>query len=232
LASFAVHVPSGLQARNSLAAKPPMGWMSWELFRCDVNCSVDNQKCISEWLYQSQADAMVADGYLKAGYSGIHIDDCWMHQNPGRDNTTGELFPNSDRFPSGMKALGDFFHERGVGFGLYSAESPATCAGFPASAGHEFQDAMTFANWGVDYMKMDGCGDQAYYEKGYHVMGSALEASGRPITYSCSWPAYIGDNESTKPFGEFIMDGCNLWRNWNDIDCSWNSLSSIIDHWG
>jgi alpha-N-acetylgalactosaminidase len=63
-------------------------------------------------------------------------------------------------------------------------------------------------------------------------MGAALEASGRDIVYSCSWPAYIGDNESTKPFNTFIMDGCNLWRNWDDIQCDWGSLSSIIDHWG
>jgi alpha-N-acetylgalactosaminidase len=63
-------------------------------------------------------------------------------------------------------------------------------------------------------------------------MGAALEASGRDIVYSCSWPAYIGSNESEKPFDTFILDGCNLWRNWDDIQCDWGSLSSIIDHWG
>jgi Alpha galactosidase A/Alpha galactosidase C-terminal beta sandwich domain len=63
-------------------------------------------------------------------------------------------------------------------------------------------------------------------------MGAALEATGRDIVYSCSWPAYIGDNETEKPFDTFIMDGCNLWRNWDDIQCDWGSLGSIIDHWG
>jgi len=60
----------------------------------------------------------------------------------------------------------------------------------------------------------DGCGNNADYPKGYAAMGAALEATGRPIVYSCSWPAYIGSNESEKPFDTFIMDGCNLWRNW------------------
>ncbi len=80
---------------------------------------------------------------------------------------------------------------------------------------------------------MDGCGDDSYYEGGYKAMGAALEATGRPIVYSCSWPAYINQgNETRQPFGTFIMDGCNLWRNWDDIQCGWGSLSSIIDHWG
>ena len=87
-------------------------------------------------------------------------------------------------------------------------------------------------NTGVDYLKVDGCGPTDYYKSGYAAMGSALEASGRDIVYSCSWPAYIGDNETTKPFGTFIMDGCNLWRNYADIQCSWGSLSGIIEHWG
>merc|ERR1719203_412762 len=81
-------------------------------------------------------------------------------------------------------------------------------------------------------MKVDGCGDPSYYEVGYRDMGAALEATGRDIEYSCSWPAYLGGNETTKPFTSLIMDGCNLWRNWHDIDCNWGSLSTIIDHWG
>ena len=80
------------------------------------------------------------------------------------------------------------------------------------------------------YLKVDGCGDNSYYPQGYSAMGAALEASGRDIVYSCSWPAYIGSNESVKPFNTFIMDGCNLWRNWNDIQCDSRSLLSIVDH--
>ena len=92
---------------------------------------------------------------------------------------------------------------------------------------HEL-DAATFAKWGVDYLKVDGCGPADYYAHGYRAMGAALEGSGRDVVYSCSWPAYLAANESDKPFGEFVMDGCNLWRNWDDIQCTWESLSSII----
>lgn len=63
-------------------------------------------------------------------------------------------------------------------------------------------------------------------------MGKALQNSGRDIVYSCSWPAYLGDDESKKPFDEMINAGCNLWRNWEDIQNSWESMISIIDHWG
>jgi hypothetical protein len=164
----------------------------------------------------------------------------WEEKNPPRDPTTGELRADFIRFPHGMAALGSYIHAKGLSFAIYSAESSTTCGGYPASANHEALDASTFASWGVgrstghvrcgdnvncivlthvvlgraDYIKVDGCGDNAYYPTGYAAMGAALEATGREIVYSCSWPAYIGDNESVKPFGTFIMDGCNLWRNW------------------
>lgn len=236
LGGVAVLAPAA-EARNSLAKTPPMGWMSWELFRCDTKCG-DNPDpktthCISEALYKGQTDALASGGFVGAGYKGIHMDDCWEQKDPKRDPTSGELVPEPTRFPSGLKALGDYIHSKGATFGLYTAESASTCGGFPASANNEVLDAKTFARWGVDYMKVDGCGPPSYYEGGYKAMGAALEASGRDIVYSCSWPAYInGGNETLQPFGEFIDDGCNLWRNWHDIQCNWASLGSIIDHWG
>lgn len=210
---------------------PPMGWMSWEIFRCDVDCDDNPTSCINEALYKAQTDALVAGGYLAAGYNGIHIDDCWMQQHPPRD-AQGRLVPNATRFPSGFQGLGDYMHAKGVKFAIYTAESPNTCAGYPASEGYETVDALTFASWGVDYLKVDGCGNENYYATGYPKMGAALRASGRNITYSCSWPAYLGDNEATKPYQSFIDSGCNLWRNWDDIQCNWQSLASIIEHWG
>ena len=144
------------------------------------------------------------------------MDDCWEEKNPPRDPTTKELRADTKRFPSGMKALGDYVHAKNLSYAIYTAESTETCGGYPASANYEVLDANTFASWEVDYIKVDGCGDNAYYPGGYKAMGAALEATGREIVYSCSWPAYIGDDESVKPFNTFIMDGCNLWRNWDD----------------
>jgi len=212
-----------------------MGWMSWEIFRCRINCSAEPEDCISERLYREQADAMVSQGFLQAGYSGIHMDDCWERKTPPRDPSTSQLVGDPERFPSGMKALGDYYHARGLKYGLYTAESATTCGGYPGSKDHEMLDAKTFAEWGVDYMKVDGCGGKEYYNAGYKAMGSALQASGRAIEYSCSWPAYINGENETKQASTFISMinyGCNGWRNFGDIQCNWNSLGGIIDHWG
>jgi hypothetical protein len=230
LASVAV-----AEARNSLSRTPPMGWMSWEIFRCRIDCQSEPNDCISEKLYKAQADAMVAQGFLKAGYNSIHMDDCWERKDPARDPSTNKLVGDPDRFPSGMKALGDYYHSKNIKYALYTAESKSTCGGYPGSKDHEKLDGQTFAEWGVDYMKVDGCGGPDYYDDGYKAMGLSLEESGRQIEYSCSWPAYVnGGNETVQEatFIKMINYGCNGWRNYRDIQCNWKSLGGIIDHWG
>ena len=139
---------------NGLALTPPMGWMSWERFRCNTDCAKDPDNCISESLYKTMADHIAADGYLEAGYNQVSIDDCWENVNPRRDPTTKELSPDPKRFPSGLKALGDYLHSKGVHFGIYSDEGTSTCGGYPGSEGYERIDAKTFASWGVDYLKL------------------------------------------------------------------------------
>ena len=126
-------------------------------------------------LYKQQAEALQTFGFVDAGYTGIHMDgmrdmlievrlslgkgqtdaDCWESKAPARNTTSGELLPDATRFPSGLKQLGDYIHSVGASFGLYTAESPLTCGGYPASADHEALDARTFAAWGVDYIKGD-----------------------------------------------------------------------------
>jgi hypothetical protein len=155
-----------------------MGWMSWQVFRCETNCDTHPDKCVNEALYTQTADALAADGYLAAGYTTVSIDDCW-EDLAGRDKTTGRLLPDPKRFPAGMKSLGDHMHGKGVSFGIYSDEGTRTCGGFPGSEGHEDTDAKTFAAWGVDYLKLDGC----YNNKtGYKVNCSAA-ATNPQITH-------------------------------------------------
>ena len=214
---------------NQLAKTPPMGWMSWEVFRCRTDCT-DPQFCVGEINYKQQADALVAGGFRKAGYRTVSIDDCWEQKTPPRDSQ-GRLAPDPKRFPSGFKALADYMHAKNVSFGIYSDMGTETCGHYPGTQGHEEIDAKTFADWGVDYLKLDGCnvvGGHAGYAAGYPKMGMALQNSGRDIVYSCSWPAYMGSNESSKPFDAMIAGGCNLWRNWHDIQGNWGSVSSII----
>ena len=206
------------------------GWMSWQQFRCATNCSAAPEACINENLYRSMADALVSTG-LSKHFDTVHLDDCILDQS-GRDPVTNELRADPTRFPSGFKALADYLHARGLKFAMYTAESDTTCGGWPGSRGYEELDANTFASWGTDYLKADGCGDPTYYKEGYALMGAALEKSGRDIVFSCSWPAYLGDDETTKPFATMINDGCNLWRNFIDMGPTVGYLQGILEHFG
>lgn len=132
------------------------------------------------------ADLVAAEGWVDAGYRIISIDDCWEAPR----NSTNRLSGDPLRFPHGMKALGDHIHSRGLMFGIYTDEGSRTCGGFAGSEGYEKIDADTFAAWGVDYLKLDGCNNnKTGYQQGYPAMGAALQATGRNIVYSCSWPA-------------------------------------------
>ena len=147
----------GVAHANKLALTPPMGWMSWEVFRCRTDCSGTNAGyCVDETTYKAQADALVSGGFRAAGYKTISIDDCWEQKSPERD-AQGRLAPDPKRFPSGFKALADYMHKQNVSFGIYSDMGTHTCGGYPGTEGHEEIDAKTFAEWGVDYLKLDGC---------------------------------------------------------------------------
>jgi hypothetical protein len=228
-AACAALLAAGALALPSTARTPPMGWMSWQAFRCGVDCEAYPDSCISEGLYRAQADALAASGLLAAGYNTIHLDDCIVEKS--RD-ASGRLVSDSARFPSGFRALGDYLHAKNISFGFYTAISTTTCGGYPGSRGYEAVDAASFEEWTVDYVKADGCGDPAYYPIGYPALGAALQATGRQIAYSCSWPAYLGDDESVKPFGSFIAAGCNLWRNFIDMGPTSGYLQGILEHFG
>ncbi|HTS25618.1 MAG TPA: glycoside hydrolase family 27 protein [Bryobacteraceae bacterium] len=195
---------------NGLARTPPMGWNSWNLFAEKV----DDQTV------RKMADAMVSSGMRDAGYIYVNIDDTWE----GLRDAHGTLQPNH-KFPD-MKALGDYLHAKGLKFGIYSSPGPRTCGGYPASYGHEAQDARTFATWGVDYLKYDWCSAGIIYrdaqkEAVYQKMGEALQATGRPIVYSLS----VG-SLSAAQWGP--PAGANLWRTTGDINDSWESMMSNI----
>jgi alpha-galactosidase len=187
---------------NGLAKTPPMGWNSWNKFGCNVN----------EKLIREMSDAMVSSGMKDAGYQYIVIDDCWQV----RRDANGNIVPDPERFPSGMKALADYVHSKGLKFGLYSDAGTATCQKRPGSRGHEFQDARQYAAWGVDYPKYDWCNHSTQnVQASYAIMRDALKASGRPIVFSmCEW----GVEDPWK----WAADIGNLWRTTGDITDCWN----------
>jgi Alpha galactosidase A/Alpha galactosidase C-terminal beta sandwich domain len=137
---------------------PPMGFMSWERFRCQIDCHAEPLHCVSDTLYRTMAEALVTKGYAAAGYTQVSIDDCWMSKSPhGRDDITGQLQPDPIRFPHGIAALADHMHSLNLTLGIYADAGMETCAHFEGSQNHEELDAQTFAEWGVDYIKLDGC---------------------------------------------------------------------------
>jgi alpha-galactosidase len=209
---------SNAQNTTPVAATPPMGWNSWNHFHNKVDDAT----------IRAQADAMVASGMRDAGYLYINIDDTW---EAGRD-AQGNIQTNS-KFPD-MKALADYVHSKGLKLGIYSSPGAKTCAKFEGSLGHEEQDARTYANWGIDYLKYDLCGlrepmksassPEAAHKlmvDAYIKMRDALRSTGRPIVYSlCQY-----GNDAVWRWGADV--GGNLWRTTGDISDKYASMAQI-----
>ncbi len=189
---------------------PPMGWNSWNTFGKNIN----------EELIRETADAMVNEGLLEKGYEYLVIDDCWSLRE--RDEN-GRLVADPEKFPHGMKAVADYVHSKGLKFGMYSCAGNLTCAGYPGSFEHEFTDAETFAEWGVDFLKYDYCYHSQIIPGKYlyRRMGLALENCGRDILFSaCSW----GADETH----EWIKEtGAGMWRSTGDIFDTWESIKDL-----
>src|SRR5690554_300360 len=207
-------LPVSAEKSPEVGQLPALGWNSWNTFGCNV----------SEVMIREMADAMVESGMQEAGYEYINIDDCWH----GERDTNGNISASKEHFPSGIKALADYVHSKGLKLGIYSDAGNTTCAGRPGSRGHEYQDAKTYADWGVDYVKYDWCDTENINPEGaYTTMRDALHATGRPMLFSiCEW----GDHQPWL----WATDVGHSWRISGDIypcwDCSysWGSWSS----WG
>jgi alpha-galactosidase len=221
LAALAVLSPTVVLAQSPAAPTPPMGWNSWNYFAGKVD-----DKGI-----RAAADQIVASGMKDAGYTYVNIDDTWE----GERDSNGVIHTNS-KFPD-MKGLADYVHSKGLKIGIYSGPGTKTCAGYPASLGHEEQDAKTYAEWGIDYLKYDLCSfipdvmekqapdDKAAQMKlmvdAYAKMGKALKATGRPIVFSLCQYGWDAVWEWAPELGG------NLWRTTGDIDPRWDHIYAI-----
>lgn len=195
---------------NRIGTTPAMGWNSWNTFTWDIN----------EALIREVTDKFITDGYKDAGYEYIVIDDCWSLKE--RDQS-GNLVADPAKFPSGMKALADYIHSKGLKFGMYSCAGTHTCGGYPGSFEHEFQDARLFAEWGVDFLKYDYCFKprQIPGELLYKRMGLALKNCGRDILFSaCNW----GEDNVYQWIRE---SGAHMYRSTGDIRDFWDSIKQI-----
>uniref|UniRef100_A0A5B7C7T9 Alpha-galactosidase n=2 Tax=Davidia involucrata TaxID=16924 RepID=A0A5B7C7T9_DAVIN len=196
---------------NGLGLTPQMGWNSWNHFHCHIE----------EKLIRETADAMVSTGLAAVGYEYINLDDCWAELN--RDSK-GYMVPKASTFPSGIKALADYVHSKGLKLGIYSDAGVQTCSKtMPGSLGYEEQDAKTFASWGIDYLKYDNCNNNNISPKErYPKMSKALLNSGRSIFFSlCEW-----GQEDPATWAQAVG---NSWRTTGDIADNWESMTSRAD---
>ncbi len=201
-------IPPLSAQKPQIARTPPMGWNSWNHFKCTV----------TEQDIRAAADGMVVSGMKDVGYTYVNIDDCWQ----GQRDEKGILHPNT-KFQD-MKALADYVHSKGLKLGVYSSPGPKTCGGYEGSFGHEQQDAETYSEWGIDYLKYDYCsfrGDVTTQIAAYRKMHDALEKTGRAIAFSlCQYGMDRGWS-----WGRSV--GGNLWRTGGDIKDSYDSMAYI-----
>ncbi|MEU8680892.1 glycoside hydrolase family 27 protein [Streptomyces sp. NPDC048611] len=213
----------------NLAPRPPMGWNNWSYYMCDLD-----EKTVLD-----NARALVRTGLAGKGYRTVTVDDCWMSRQRGAE---GQLLADRTRFPHGMAYLGRQLHRMGLEFGIYTDVGTHTCEKFPGSLGHFRQDAEQFARWKVDYVKADGCNvpvapghtKEETFRDLYGRMSRALHATGRPMTFSVSAPAYFqfdGDSVWHRVIGWSAEVG-NLWRGGRDVALQKNTpaakWSSIV----
>ena len=202
----------GTKKGNCMLAKtPPMGWNSWNTFTKDIN-----EKMIME-----TADAMVREGLLDAGYEYLVIDDCWSEMQ--RDEN-GMLVADHQKFPHGMKYVADYVHSKGLKFGMYSCCGTKTCAGYPGSWTHEFDDAKYFAEVGIDLLKYDNCYHSTLQNKfAYNRMSMALKSTGREILFSaCNW-----GNENVHSWARSV--GAHMYRSTGDITDNFESIKRLSE---
>lgn len=206
---------AGDEFENGLAKTPPMGWNDWYTFFCDID----------EEMIKETADAMVSSGMREAGYEYVNIDDCWSAMERGPN---GELVADPERFPSGIKALADYVHARGLKLGIYTDVGTKTCAGYPGGYGHEAQDVNTFAEWDVDFVKVDWCNvpfadfpgksKQEVAVELYSRWTRAFEAAERTMVFSiCVW-------EEAVESWEWAPALSNMWRTSTDYGPTWPQI--------
>jgi alpha-galactosidase len=193
--------PAALALTNGVALTPPMGWNSWYGLGCDVDAADVEQAAYN----------LVVSGMRDAGYTYVNVDDCWQ----GDRSSDGTIQSDPTRFPGGMPSLIDYVHSLGLKFGLYTDAGSATCMGMPGSLGYEQQDADTYAQWGVDFVKVDWCNsDGLDPATQYQAMRDAIQdagtAYGHPMVFSiCDWGV-------DSPWAWGPSTG-NMWRTAGDI---------------
>jgi alpha-galactosidase len=208
-----------LSLNNGLALTPPMGWSTWNVFRCEY----------TESDIMEMADFMVSSGMLSSGYKYLNLDDCW--EDPSRDPISGMLRYNSTKFPHGMLALADYIHSKGLLFGIYTSSGEYTCQKYPGSWKHELLDAKLFSSWNVDFVKLDCCYQDNIQDReiAFTTWSKSLLEQNRSILFSCdSDELILNENNQEFPF-QWAPEYCNMARISWDIYDQWKSTLNNLE---
>lgn len=199
---------------NGLGLSPQMGWASWN----DCASQVTSSRIKNATL------ALINTGLAAKGYEYVNVDEGWLK---GR-SSNGDITVIDEKFPEGMKALGDFIHDHGLKYGLYTSRGTVQCStaqyNATGSQGYEVQDANWLVSQGMDYLKEDSCGGgpnnptDAFTD--YATMRDALNATGRSVFFSlCGWYTWYA------PSGDSLG---NSWRISGD-GTNWGALTQSIN---
>ena len=172
---------------------PPLGWSSWVALGPGAEHPIFDY--CDEWGVKAAIDAFHDVKLYEAGYRHFHLDDCWA----GARNASGFLYPEQEHFPNGMAPIAAYAHSKGLAFGLYTCAGTKTCVGGrPGSKDHWHQDAAVFAEWGVDWVKMDWCNTDGMEPKeAFANMSEAMNATGRARTGTQPAPLAPGEPGET-----------------------------------
>ncbi|MFE7443356.1 alpha-galactosidase D [Streptomyces chartreusis] len=268
--------PPAATAGTEVAAKPYMGWTSWTMQSSKypgLNPKGD-YSYLSEANVIKQTDAMAAK-LKKYGYEYVNIDAGWWMDWSWKSqfDEYGRQKADPVRFPSGMKAVADRIHSKGLKAGIYlpvglekgaynDGKNPIwnaegcttgdivyddlrTTNGWDSAYKIDFSDpcaqkyidsqAQMFADWGYDFLKLDGVGPGSFkngdnYNNVADVAAwqKAIKSAGRPIHLELSWSLDYGHVADWQKYS-------NGWRIDTDVECYCNTLvtweNSVDDRW-
>ncbi|TNN10550.1 Alpha-N-acetylgalactosaminidase [Schistosoma japonicum] len=218
-----------LSLDNGLARTPPMGWITWQRYQCQFNCSEYPNDCINEKLVKHIADKLILDGWNNLGYRYVIINDCWSTRQ--RDSKTNELIADHEKFPKGIQSVVQYVHSKNLLFGIYLDYGTKTCSSYPGSMDYLEVDAKSVAKWKVDYVKMDKCNSPVGIQpEGFQNFSRLLNVTGRRIVFSCGYPANVSwlKNPNLNDWNR-LPESCNSWRILDDVEESWTSVFNIIN---
>jgi alpha-galactosidase len=256
---LAALVPQVLSLDNGVALTPPRGFSTWvRVHRCCCSRRRRCRRCCCSiltasglWLPQNAfpvhsideatcykyLDALVKHGLHKLNYTYFVVDEpCFA----GR-TADGTLIENKTTWPNGLKKFGEALRSHGMKLGTYTCVGPKTCGGCIASEGHEDQDVATFAEWGVEYLKVDSCSrnctaaagvpnatqcGETLWSRYTTAIAKHKTVANEQMVYSivCNCDPGRGD----QPW-KWAKDIANSWRTNIDIQNGFGAISYVLD---